>query len=109
MITQGREIEMKQTDLPDILTKLSFDDIIQIDVALEGNWNPTVKTVWSREGGFIGFSDIVVSHPRFKPSLELYYPRHWIGIHCYKRIDDINIFDESLAQRIIRYVHEKIK
>ena len=94
--------------LPQILTHLSFHDVLHIDVALEGDWNPTVKTVWSKEKGFIGFTHIVRSHPRLKPSLELYFPDHWIGIHCFRRMGDVNVFDEDLATRIIEYVSERV-
>ncbi|GEM_PF-1934338 len=90
--------------LPDILTRLAFHDILHIDVALEGDWNPTVITVWSREKGFVGFTHIVRSHPRLIPSLELYFPDYWIGIHCFQHIDGVNVFDEDLAMRIIEYV-----
>ena len=94
--------------LPDILKHVSFHDIMHIDVALEGNWNSTVKTVWSREKGFIGFTHIIRSHPRLKPSLELYFPDRWIGIHCFQRIDGVNVFDEDLAMRIIEYASKKV-
>ena len=93
--------------LPDILTRLAFHDILHIDVALEGDWNPTVRTVWTKEKGFIGFAHIVRSHPRLVPSLELYFPDRWIGIHCFQRINEVNVFDENLAMRIIEYVSER--
>jgi len=34
-----------KSDLPQILNHISLRDLKRIDVALEGDWNPTVATV----------------------------------------------------------------
>ncbi len=95
--------------LPQTLREISLDGLRRIDVALEGDWNPTVVTVWSREEGRHGFSAVARSHPTHKPSLELYFENVWLGIHCFRRIDDENAFDEELAIRIIEYVEERCR
>ena len=48
------------------------------------------------------------SHPSFKPSLELYFDDHWVGIHCYWRVDGRNVFDGELAQTVIDFVEAKL-
>lgn len=90
--------------LPKILKEISLDDLERIDVALEGDWSPTVVTVWSRERGLQGFSGITRSHETYKPSLELYFGDTWVGIHCFKRVDNQNVFDEEFALRVIGHV-----
>jgi len=92
-----------KSDLPQILNHISLRDLKRIDVALEGNWNPTVATVWSKDKGFLGFSGVVKSHPKYKPSVELYFDHIWIGIHCYRELDKQYVFDENLALRIIEF------
>jgi len=93
-----------KSDLPKILMDISYHDVKRIDVGLEGNWNPTVVTVWSKEKGFLGFFSVPRSHAEFKPSIELYFSDTWVGIHCYKKCDKSYVFDEKLALRIIEFV-----
>ncbi len=99
---------MSNQDFPKIIKEISLAHLKRIDVALEGNWNSTVSTVWSREKGFLGFSHIVQSDSKYIPSLELYFEDSWIGIHCYKRIDDLNIFDEKFTFKIIEFIENKV-
>ncbi len=68
-------------ELPKIIKEISLQEIQRIDAALEGNWSPTVVTVWSREKGIHGFSEVSLTHPEYKPSLELYFKNTWVGIH----------------------------
>ena len=96
-------------DIPTIVKVIPLDDILRIDAALEGNWSSSVVTVWSREAGHMGFSKIIAAHPTFKPSLELYFRGVWIGIHCFRRTDEGNVFDTSLAEKIIQYVENKLR
>ncbi len=91
-------------ELPKIIKEISLQEIQRIDAALEGNWSPTVVTVWSREKGIHGFSEVSLTHPEHKPSLELYFKNTWIGIHCFRRTDNRNVFDEDYALKIIEYV-----
>lgn len=76
---------------------------------MEGDWSPSVVTIWDRKKGFMGFSGFNGSHPVHRPSLELYYEGAWIGIHCYQRVDNRNIFDEDQALRIINLVEKRLK
>ncbi len=73
--------------------------------ALEGNWNPTVATIWTKDDGFMGFSKAKKSHEAFKPSIELYFKSSWIGIHCFERVADKNVFDEKMAISINAFCH----
>lgn len=95
-------------DLPAIVREISFDGLTRIDVALEGNWSPTVVTVWTRETRFVGFSEVARSHPTFQPALELYFKNAWLGIHCYRHTEGQNVFDEELARRVIDYVESRV-
>ena len=90
--------------IPLIIHEISMKTIQRIDVALEGDWSPTVVTVWSPEQGSTGFSEVTGLHSENKPSLELYFKDSWIGIHCFNRINGKNVFDEAFARRIIEYV-----
>jgi hypothetical protein len=94
-------------ECPEFLAGISITGITRIDVALEGDWNATVKTVWTRDRGFLGFTDIHRSHPNFRPSIELYFDDHWIGIHCYQRRGNLYHFDENYALRIINHVSKE--
>jgi len=96
-------------DIPKILKHTPLGGILRIDVALEGNWSPTVVTVWSSDSGYIGFSKVIKSHPSFKPSLELYFQGAWLGIHCYTREKGKNVFDEYFARKIIDYVEKSLR
>ena len=95
--------------LPGILTEVSLDRLVRIDAALEGDWSPSVVTVWSREDGFVGFESVASRHPTFKPGIELYFEDTWVGIHCYRRVDDENIFDTELARSVIEYVQRFLR
>jgi hypothetical protein len=92
--------------LPEILTEISLERLIRIDAGLEGDWSPTVVTVWSSDDGLVGFEAVADRHPVFKPSLELYFDGAWIGVHCFRRVGDENVFDEELARDVIGYVEE---
>lgn len=95
-------------EIPKIVREISLPEIQRIDVALEGAWSQSVFTVWTRAAGFKSFSDQVLSHQIFKPSLELYFENYWLGIHCYNLIDNIFIFDTEFALEIIRFIEKEI-
>lgn len=88
----------------EILERLPLAELKRIDVALEGDWSSTVSTIWTRQERLIGFSKVTRGHKTFRPSLELYFDGMWLGVHCFKRVDDENIFDEQLALNIVRNV-----
>jgi len=96
-----------QKDIPSILGEIALKKIQRIDAALEGDWNATLVTVWTRDKGLIDFSDVIWVHPRFKPSLEMYFEGAWLGLHCFNRIKGENVFDEKFARQIISYVESK--
>ena len=98
---------MNSQELLNLVKEMPIRDMKRIDVALEGNWNPTVTAVWSRERGFIGFGKVKKEHSKYKPSIELYFDDYWIGIHCYKRIKNKNIFDQEFALKIIKLAARK--
>ncbi len=96
------------TEIPNIVKRAPLADLTRIDVALEGKWSQTVTAVWTREDGFIGFSKVEKSHRTFRPSIELYFPGFWIGVHCFRRNRGKNVFDEKLSMAIINFVNEKL-
>ena len=95
---------MSDFELSQILYALPLHALAKIDVGLEGDWSPTVTTVWTRSDGLIGFDDVARHHASHKPSLELYFAGSWFGIHCFSRVGDQNIFDERLARGVIAEV-----
>ena len=94
--------------LPKLLEEISLTNLHRIDVALEGDWSSTVVTVWTRKDRFLGLSEVRMSHEVFKPSVELYFDNSWVGIHCFKRVDNMNVFDKELGLRIIDYVEARL-
>ena len=90
------------------IESIPLEGLQRIDVGLEGNWNPTVVTVWTREKGLIGFDGVTRTHPRYKPSLEFYYEGSWVGLHCFTRIEEMNVFDESLTLEMIRSIESRM-
>ena len=94
--------------LPKILTEISVNDLIRIDAALEGKWDTTVATIWSRQRGCKGFEKVSRRHATFKPSIELYFKDGWVGIHCFNRVGDTYVFDEQLARDVIDYVENAL-
>ena len=96
-------------DIPQILEEISYDRLERIDLALEGDWNATVVTVWLKDSGLLGFEKSKIKHPEFKPSLELYFKDVWVGIHCYQTINGQNVFDKQKAEKIIAYIEKQLK
>ena len=94
-------------DIPSIVREISLDGIQRVVAALEGYWNPTMVTVWTRDKGALGFSTVTLTHSTFKPSLELYFENAWLGIHCFNRINGENVFDEEFAVKLLEYVQTK--
>ncbi len=94
--------------IPDLVQSIPLEGILRIDVGLEGDWSPTVKTVWSRGRRSIDFSQVTRAHPSHKPSLELYFEGAWLGVHCFQRIDGDNVFDEERASRLIQFVETSL-
>ena len=95
-------------DITELLESVRLNGITRIDVGLEGNWSPTVVTVWNRETGIIRFDHVKRAHPIHKPSLELYFHGTWLGIHCFCQIKNELVFDQELAERVIEYVEGKL-
>ncbi len=91
-------------DLLPLLSACPLEDLSRIDVGLEGDWSPTVTTVWTRENGRLGLADAVREHDIFRPCLELYFVDAWIGLHCFGRVGKANVLDETFLERVIRDV-----
>jgi hypothetical protein len=98
----------KEILLPKLLEEISLTNLHRIDVALEGDWSSTLVTMWTIKDRFLEFSEDQMSHEVFKPSVELYFDNSWVGIHCFKRIKNMNVFDKELALEIIDYVEARL-
>ncbi len=59
--------------IPPWLETFAADLVDCIELGLEGDWSATVRTVWSRDQGFLGFDGPATEHTDFRPALELYY------------------------------------
>jgi len=95
-------------ELPKVVYEIGLENIKRIDLGLEGSWSDSVVVIWSRESGFTGFESVTATHPNFKHSLELYFDGYWVGIHCFKREQDRNVFDEQFAKKIIDFVQDRV-
>ncbi len=94
--------------MSDTLDGIHLEDILRIDVALEGDWNRTVVTVWNRGEEEPDFSRVAREHEEFRPSVELYFPGRWLGLHCYRREDGRNRFDEERARKWVMEVVDRL-
>ena len=99
---------MKEVKVPAILNSIDYSLLSRIDLALEGNWNSTVRVLWTKEKclAVIDCSDL--THEWMKPSIELYFKSEWIGIHCYKQANGKNVYDADCAREIINYIEKKL-
>jgi len=95
-------------DIQALLSACSIDDLTRVDVGLEGDWSRTVKTVWTRDDGWLGQRDVAREHESFKPSLELYLVDGWIGLHCCRWDGHAFVLDESLMARVVQDVEAEI-
>ena len=97
------------THLHDLVRAVPLDRVARIDVGLEGDWSGSVVTVWTRDGGLVGFERVERSHPAHKPSIELYFDGAWAGVHCFRVNAGVNEFDEVLAKDLVRLVESHIE
>ncbi len=98
-----REPPLKPTTR-EFLARLPLHRVDRIVFGLEGDWSPSSIEVWRRDQGSSMPPDGARSHAEHRPSLELYLGEIWVGIPCFERIGEENVFDERLAQEIIRLV-----
>jgi len=90
--------------LPDVLKEINLYGIIRLDYSMEGNWNDNLKVIWTREDGFLGYEGITESHETYNPCLELYFDGYFLGIKCFERIENKNVVDKEMIERIIEYI-----
>jgi len=95
-------------ELSALLSACSLDHLTRIDVGLEGDWSPTVTTVWTRNDGRLGLAEVVREHESFRPSVELYFVGGWIGLHCCNWDGQKHLLDESLVERVISDVEAAV-
>jgi hypothetical protein len=91
-----------------LIRRLSLDELVRIDAGLEGAWSETVTTVWTRERGLLGFGGVPAGHSAHVPSLELMFPNYWVGVRCFVRDRDQNVFDETFARAVIDLVERRL-
>ena len=98
-----------ESKIHEYVRAIPIDNILRIDIGLEGDWSSTAVTVWTRDNGLLGFDEITRSHAINKPSLEFYYGDSWLGIHCFQRDEEKNFFDEELARKIIQFIESNMQ
>lgn len=94
-----------RADWREWIGRLPLGSLDRIDVALEGSWSETVRTVW-RPGDAAPDLGSPLSHPSLVPSLELYWDGAWLGLHCYRRAGELNVLDEELARAMVAAVSD---
>jgi hypothetical protein len=92
-----------------LLRDLPLEGLLRIDAALEGDWSPTVVTVWTPGEEEPDLSRVPSPHPAHRHSLELYFDGAWVGIHCFKRIGEENVFDGEMARALVREVRVRLE
>ena len=95
--------------LGSVLAALPFEELLRIDVALEGAWSETVRPLWTPADGFLGLSQVPAPRPGLRPALELYFAGYWIGIHCHRVERGEYVFDPELAALLIAEVEARRK
>ncbi len=94
--------------IPQVVKLLNLSNIKRIDYSMEGDWNANIVVIWERKKGVLDYSGITRSHYIHKPTIELYFENHWVGLHCYKNVEGNNLFDEDYALLIIKYIETQI-
>ena len=84
-----------------LLASLPYEELLRVDVALEGAWSETVRPIWTPADGFLGFSQVPSPRRSLRPALELYFAGYWVGIHCYRDEHGESVFDRELAALLI--------
>jgi hypothetical protein len=98
----------REQEIRALIGRLSLDALVRIDAGLEGDWSDTATIVWTRERGLMGFGGVPTSHSDYVPSLELMFPNYWVGVRCFVRDRDQNVFDETLATAVIDLVERRL-
>ena len=91
-------------ELQPMLAACETSDVDRIDVGLEGSWSQSVCTVWNRRDGWLGMTGVTREHSDFKPSVELYFSDGWIGLHCFQRLENSYVLDDSRLEQIVSEV-----
>jgi hypothetical protein len=91
-----------------LIEKLPLEGLVRIDAALEGDWSHSVTTVWTCERGLLGFGEVRTGHPEHIPSIELMFPNYWLGVRCFVRAREQNVFDETFARTVIDLVDRRL-
>ena len=60
--------------------------------------------IWLRSAGRLDADPVTTRHPRFRPSLELYFEGAWVGLHCYREEQDGLVLDEERMEEVLRWV-----
>jgi hypothetical protein len=98
----------REEEIRALIGRLSLDELVRIDAGLDGAWSDTVTTVWTRERGLLGFGGAPTGHSDQVPSLELMFPNYWVGVRCFVRDRDRNVFDETFATAVIDLVERRL-
>ncbi|PTM02348.1 MAG: hypothetical protein DA407_15235 [Bacteroidetes bacterium] len=83
---------------------IKFFRKIRQNLLSEGNWNENLKILWTRKDGFLGYDGITEAHETNNPCIELYFDGYFLGIKCFKRIENQNVVDKEMIELIIKYI-----
>jgi hypothetical protein len=89
-----------------LIEQLPLEQLIRIDVAVEtGTWRKAVRTIWTREAGFLGVPDS--RYESFEPSIEFVFPDHWIGLRCSRQSGGQRVLDLDVLHEVIELLERK--
>jgi hypothetical protein len=92
--------------IPSWLEGFPTELVERVDLGLEGDWSRTVRTVWSREGGLLGYDGAELEHATHRPAAELYLRDGWIGVHCFTKEDRGYRLDARRVDALIQLVRK---
>jgi len=94
--------------IPDWVDSACLNQVVRIDLGLEGAWSETVVCVWDPEHAFSGVPTDFPARRELRPALELYLPDGWIGIQCAMEVDAVYSVDVERVRRIAERVAEAV-
>ncbi len=93
----------------DTIRRLPLARITRVDVALEGDWNATVTTVWTAATGWDTAGSPELQHPELPPAVELYFESSWFGFRCYREKDGVKMLDAAALEQSIELIESTMR
>jgi GNAT superfamily N-acetyltransferase len=90
-----------------LLAGPGLENLLRIDLGLQGRWTQTATTIWTPADGFAGLPAHSRPDPRHPPAVELVFPDHWVGVRCAVPGPDGPRVDDQLIRGLIELVERR--